>query len=144
MAVDAFLKLDGIEGESTDQKHKGEIALESFSFGASNSSAVGGSGGGEGKVSLQDFSFTAKVGRQSSQLFQHLLDSRNIRSGTLTVNNGKEVETVVMLRDVLVSGYKESLDVMTVACDRDRDDQKNNVPMESVSLNFAKIEFKSS
>jgi type VI secretion system secreted protein Hcp len=143
MAVNAFLKLDGIEGESTDHKHKGEIELESFSFGASNSSTVGGKGGGEGKVSLEDFSFTAKVGPQSSQLFQHLLDSRRIQSGTLTVNNGKEVETIVMLGDVLVSGYKESLDV-TVACDRDRDDQKNNVPMESVSLNFAKIEFKSS
>ena len=44
---DMFLKLDGIEGESLDDKHKNEIALTSFSIGASNagSGAVGtGSG----------------------------------------------------------------------------------------------------
>jgi type VI secretion system secreted protein Hcp len=147
MAVDIFLKLDGIEGESTDHKHKGEIALESFSWGASNSSSVneGGGGGGAGKVTFQDFSFTAKVGTQSSQLFRALLEGRHIRNGTLTVNNGREVETVVMLNEILVSSYKENVDVTTVQCDRD--DQKttiNNTPTESVSLNFAKIEFKSS
>ena len=32
-AVDYFLKIDGIDGESTDDKHKGEIQLESYSFG---------------------------------------------------------------------------------------------------------------
>jgi len=33
--VDYFLKLDGIEGESQDYKHKGEIDVESFSWGVS-------------------------------------------------------------------------------------------------------------
>jgi hypothetical protein len=32
-AVDYFLKIDGVDGESTDDKHKGEIQLESYSFG---------------------------------------------------------------------------------------------------------------
>ena len=32
-ANDYFLKLDGISGESTDSKHKGEIEVLSFSFG---------------------------------------------------------------------------------------------------------------
>ena len=30
MAVDMFLKLDGIKGESKDHKHKDEIHIESF------------------------------------------------------------------------------------------------------------------
>ena len=42
MAVDYFLKLDGVRGGSTDAKHKDEIELLSFSFAASQS---GGSGG---------------------------------------------------------------------------------------------------
>ena len=33
MAVDMFLKLDGIEGESKDAKHAGEIDIESFAWG---------------------------------------------------------------------------------------------------------------
>jgi type VI secretion system secreted protein Hcp len=47
MAVDFFLKIDGIDGESKDSKHKGEIDIESFSWGATQtgtSHAGGGSG----------------------------------------------------------------------------------------------------
>jgi len=48
MAFDSFLKLDGIKGESADAKHKGEIDILSFSFGASQTGthATGGGGGG--------------------------------------------------------------------------------------------------
>jgi type VI secretion system secreted protein Hcp len=142
---DAFLKLDGIEGESTDHKHKGEIQLESFSWGAQQvgSTDIGG-GGGAGKVSFQDFSFTAKVGTQSPHLFGALFNGRHIKEGTLTVVNGRETETILMLSDIQVTGYKESL-AIPVAAPCDRDDQNsssNNAPTESVSLNFTKIEFK--
>ena len=56
MASDIFLKLDGIDGESQDDKHKDEIELSSFSFGSSNfvSRAIGGVGG-SGKATFQDF-----------------------------------------------------------------------------------------
>ena len=142
---DAFLKLDGIEGESTDHKHKGEIQLESFSWGAQQvGSTDTGGGGGAGKVSFQDFSFTAKVGIQSPQIFGALANGRHIKEGTLTVVNGRETETILMLSDILVTGYKESV-ATTVAAQCDRDDQnasRNNAPTESVSLNFTKIEFK--
>ncbi|HAF25425.1 MAG TPA: type VI secretion system tube protein Hcp, partial [Blastocatellia bacterium] len=33
MAVDMFLKLEGIKGESKDKVHKDEIHIESFSWG---------------------------------------------------------------------------------------------------------------
>lgn len=147
MAVDIFLKLDGIEGESRDNKHKGEIELESFSWGASNSGSVNeGGGGGAGKVTFQDFSFTAKVGIQSPQLFRALAQGERIRNGILTVNHGGQTETmVIMLRDILISGYKETVAAADLVVPCDRDDQgknNNNAPMESVSLNFTKIEFK--
>ena len=62
MAYDIFLKLDGVSGESTDDKHPHEIVLESFSWGESNSSAhATASGAGAGRVSMQDFHFTARV-----------------------------------------------------------------------------------
>jgi type VI secretion system secreted protein Hcp len=136
---DAFLKLDGIEGESTDHKHKGEIQLESFSWGASNTGSTGDKGG---RVSLQDFSFTAKVGIQSPKLFAVLAESRGIENGTLTVTNGRETELVIRMSDILVSSYKENLAVPGVQCDRDDQNNTNNGPIETVSLNFQKIDFK--
>ncbi len=39
-AVDYFLKIDGVEGESTSDKHKGEIDIESFSWGVANSASA--------------------------------------------------------------------------------------------------------
>jgi type VI secretion system secreted protein Hcp len=55
MAVDMFLKVDGIEGESQDEKHAKEIDVLSWSWGMSQSgtSHMGGGGGG-GKVAVQD------------------------------------------------------------------------------------------
>ena len=41
LAVDYFIKFDGIKGESADAKHKDEIDVESWSWGESN---VGGAG----------------------------------------------------------------------------------------------------
>jgi len=68
-AVDYFLKVDGIEGESKDDKHKGEIDLESWSWGASQAgTSPGGGGGGAGKVSMQDFHFVMKVNKATPKL----------------------------------------------------------------------------
>src|SRR5215510_9641098 len=49
-SVDFFLKIDGVDGESSDDRHKGEIEIHSFSWGASNSGAFSyGGGAGSGK-----------------------------------------------------------------------------------------------
>jgi hypothetical protein len=50
--ADAFLKLDGVPGESTTPKHKGEIDLESFSFGVKQTKATSGGGGGRAESQL--------------------------------------------------------------------------------------------
>ena len=71
-AVDFFLKLDGVEGESQDKDHKNEISLESFSFGADQSGTSShGTGAGAGKVSMHDISVTKVVDKSSPVLFQN-------------------------------------------------------------------------
>ena len=67
--VDTFLKLtNGIDGESTDDKHKGEIEIDSWSWGVAQSGAgqrSGTTGSGAGKASFQDIHFVSKVNKAS-------------------------------------------------------------------------------
>ena len=68
--VDYFLKIDGVDGESTDDKHKGEIEVESWSMGGTNAgtfSSGGGAGCRQGRP--QDFHFVKKVDKSSAVLF---------------------------------------------------------------------------
>ena len=125
-----FLKLDGIEGESKDAKHKGEIDVESFSFGASNQGSPGGGGGGAGKVSFNDFSFTTRANKASPKLFLACASGQHIKTALLTVRKagGQQQDFLkVTLSDVTVSGYHESA-VDTA-----------NIPADQVTMNFAKI-----
>lgn len=93
MAVDIFLKLEGIPGESTDFNHKDEIVLESFSWGETNTVAHsaltgGGAGAGAGRVSMQDFHFTARVSKASPKLMLACANGQHIPSATVTVRKG--------------------------------------------------------
>jgi type VI secretion system secreted protein Hcp len=70
MAFDAFLKIEGIDGESLEKNHKDEIEIESFSWGATQQGASShGTGAGAGKVSMQDFHFVMRHNSASPTLF---------------------------------------------------------------------------
>jgi type VI secretion system secreted protein Hcp len=86
MAYDAFLKLDGITGESQKQGHTGEIDIMSFSWGGSNSSSVGtGTGVSVGKVTVSDFSIMKSTDSASPVLFQKCCDGSVIATGVVTL-----------------------------------------------------------
>lgn len=85
MAVDYFLKLDGIQGESTDDKHKNEITILSWSWGASQISSVAGTGGsGAGKASLSDFSVMAYFDKSTPLFFKHVCAGTHIKTGEMS------------------------------------------------------------
>ena len=110
MAVDYFLKLDGIPGESADDKHKGEIDVESFSWGATQqgSSAFGG-GAGAGKVSYQDFHFVMKMSKASPKLLDAVSTGKHIKQATVTVRKaGTKQQEFLTIKffDLLVSSYQ--------------------------------------
>ena len=69
MAVDMFLKLDGVTGESKDKVHSKEIDVLVWSWGMTNDgSAQIGGGAGSGKVNVQDIAITKFVDSSSPQL----------------------------------------------------------------------------
>jgi type VI secretion system secreted protein Hcp len=144
MAVDMFLKIDGITGESTNPQHKGEIELESFSWGISNPNAGVTDGGGSGKVSFQDFSFRARVGVQSPQIFIGAAEGKIYPNALLTVIgtgldksaslfkvNFSNISFFSYKEDVLVDSACQKADVLASAV----------AVLDSASFNFAKVEF---
>ena len=134
-AIDYFLKLDGITGESVDAKHKGEIELLSFSFGQTLSVGPGvGSGSGAGKVEMSDFSFTARTSKASPQLFLHCAQGKHIKQALLTVRKagGSQQEYLKMkLNDILVSSYAIG----------GSEGGAEGEPQDVFSLNFVKLSY---
>ena len=90
MASDYLLKLEGIKGESLDAKHRDEIEIESFSWGATQPEGFASGGGGAGKVSFQDIHFTARVNVASPNLMVACASGQHIKEATLTVRKAGE------------------------------------------------------
>lgn len=91
MAVDMFLKIEGIKGESADDKHKEEIDVLSWSWGASQSGTMHtGGGGGAGKANFQDISVTKWVDKSSHALLKAVSVGQHLKSALLTVRKAGE------------------------------------------------------
>jgi type VI secretion system secreted protein Hcp len=132
--VDFFLKIEGIDGESSDAKHKGSIDVESWSWGAvqAGTSSRGG-GAGAGKVSMQDFRFVTKTNKASPKLALACANGEHLKKAVLTCRKaGKDQQEYlkITLTDVLVSAFTAG------------GPQGGNVlPTDQVSLNYGKMEF---
>jgi len=132
-AVDYFLKIDGIEGETQDAKHKNEIGLESWSFGESQGgSHSAGGGGGAGKVQMQDFHFVMKVNKASPKLFLACATGEHLKKAVLVARKagGEQHEFLTWtFSDLLVSSYNTG-----------GAGGSDVIPMDQISFNFSKVE----
>src|SRR5829696_5019333 len=133
MAIDYFMRIDGIPGESVDAKHKGEIDVESWSWGEANPLPPGGhgGGGGAGKVQMQDFHFTTKVSKASPTLMLACASGQHLKSAVLTARKagkGQQEFLVYKFTDLLVSGYQTG------------GSEGSEEPVDQVSFNFSKVQ----
>jgi type VI secretion system secreted protein Hcp len=152
MAIaDYFLKLEGIDGESQDSKHKNEIEIHSWSWGAANKgTAAAGGGMGQGKVAMQDINFLKNIDKASAKLMLACASGQHIKSAILVGRKaGKEQQEYlkITLSDVLVSSIQHGHGTQQSYSFSGTGDQ-SPVPSgaappatESFSLNFTKIEF---
>jgi type VI secretion system secreted protein Hcp len=131
--VDYFLRIEGIEGESTDAKHKNWIDVESWSWGETQTGTVSpGSGGGSGKVAFQDVHFTTKVTKASPALFLACASGQHLKQAQLVARRaGKDQQEFLSwtFSDILVSSYQTG-----------GSEAGNVLPIDSVSLNVAKAQ----
>lgn len=131
-AVDYFLKIEGVEGGSMDERHKGEIELESFSWsknepGLQQSSA--GAGGGAGKVNVQDFHFVMKVNKASPELMLACATGKHFKEAVLTVRKaGREQQEFLKweFKDIFVTSYQTG-------------GSGDIIPTDQITINFAEI-----
>ncbi len=132
MASDYLLEIDGIKGESQDDKHKGSIEIESFSWGVSQTGSAARGSGAAGKVVFQDIHFESRLNSASPQLFLTCATGQHIKKAVLFVrkaggDRGEYYE--ITLEDIIVSSYQQSGAA-----------ESDSVPTDSFSLNFSKIE----
>ena len=133
MAVDMFIKIGDIKGESKDKAKKEHIDVLAWSWGVSNSgNAQVGGGAGAGKVHVQDLSITKYVDSATPPLLLAASNGEHFKEALLTVRKaGKDaVEYIkIKLEEVLITslstGGSGGEDRLT----------------ESVTLNFAKVHF---
>src|SRR6476661_440725 len=108
MAVDMFLKLDGVKGESKDKAHTQDIDILSWSWGMSNSgSAHQGGGAGSGKVNVQDVNVTKYIDSSSPKLMLSCCNGTHYANALLTVRKAggsSPVEYVkIKMEEVLIT-----------------------------------------
>jgi type VI secretion system secreted protein Hcp len=136
MAIMMFLKLADLKGESTDDRHKDEIDVLAWNWGMTQPGTTHvGSGGGAGKVSVNDLSITKYIDRSSPILIISCCSGKHFAEGVLTVRKAGEnaLEYLkISIRNVLVTS------ISTNGSSGEEDRFK-----ETVTLNFAefKVEY---
>ncbi|HUB00653.1 MAG TPA: type VI secretion system tube protein Hcp [Terracidiphilus sp.] len=129
MAVDYFLEVEGIQGESQDENFKNQIQLLSWSWGAANLSSVSGTGGsGAGKCDCSDFSCMTNFDKSTPKLFKSITKGTHITKGTLSaVKSGAEGKPYLKVNfaEIFVTGLQMSA--------------SSEVPSVSVSFTYNEI-----
>lgn len=131
MAIDQFLMLTDITGESIDAVHAGEIDILTWDFGASQSGNTHlSTGGGAGKVNVQDLILSKYIDRSSATLFQACCTGKHIPQAKLTVRKAGDNPLeyfIIEMEDCLITnistGGSGGEDRVT----------------ENISINFAKF-----
>lgn len=132
MAIDYFLQITGIPGESADAKHKDWIDVDSWSWGESQSGGThSGGGGGAGKVVFNDFHFVTKVSKASPKLFLACASGQHFKEAKLVARKAGKAQQEFLswtFSDLLVSSYQTG-----------GSEQSADIPLDQVSLNFSKV-----
>jgi type VI secretion system secreted protein Hcp len=130
MAVDVFLKIGDIKGESKDSKHEAEIDVLSWSWGVSQSGNVGlGGGGGAGKANFGDLSFMHALDKASPVLMKACAMGDHYDLATLVsrkAGKGQQDYLIIKMKEVFITSVQPS--------------GSSEHPMESVSMQFGHVD----
>lgn len=112
MAFDAFLKIDGIPGESTDDKHKDWIEVLSFNHGVhqpSSATASSAGGGTTERANFEDFTIVHHIDKASAKLFENSASGKHHPTVTLELcrAGGDKLKYLeIKMEEVVISGVQ--------------------------------------
>ena len=134
MAVDYFLKIDGVDGESMDADHKDEIDIISWSWGVMNpSSGMRGSGAGGGRADFQEVLCVKEIDKSSPVLLEKTASGKHFNEALLTARKAggeSKVEYLkIKLKKVFVSSYNTG------------GSADGPIPTETVGLTYKEVKF---
>src|ERR1051325_11245471 len=134
---DAFLKIDGIPGESTDDKHKDWIEILDFHFGMEQPSSATDSSAGGGtteRVNVDDFVIVKHLDKASPKLYEFCCNGKHIKDVTFELcrAGGDKLKYMeVKMENVVISKARPG----------GRAKGSDALPSESVSFNYAKVKW---
>ena len=76
MAGSMWLKIDGCEGEATDDGHQKEIDIQAYSFGVTHPVSFRGGGLGGGEATVQDVSVSKLVDKATPVLWKFCMNHK--------------------------------------------------------------------
>jgi type VI secretion system secreted protein Hcp len=132
MAVDMFLDLDGVKGESKDKEFKDKIDIFSFSLGISNAGAGHyGGGSGAGKAQITDVSIGKLVDKSTATLYKFCYQGKHIATGKIHVRKAAG--------DSPLEYLEYDMDEVFITSVQTSDSAGGGIANESIALNFSKI-----
>ncbi|MFK3940922.1 Hcp family type VI secretion system effector [Pseudomonas monteilii] len=135
MSFDAFIKFDGVEGESLDERHKGWVELLSYHYDAMQSisqTASSNGGASAGGVSLGDFQISKYIDRATPKLFELCCKGTHIKTVVIRIHRsgGEKFKYLdIVLEEVLISNVSG------------QGAEQSGLPVEVISLNYGRIKF---
>lgn len=135
MSFDAFMQVDGVEGESLDAGHKGWVELLSYHYDAIqsiSSSASSNGGASAGGVTLGDFQISKHVDRATPKLFELCCRGSHIKTVTVRIHRsgGEKFKYMdIVLEEVLISSISG------------HGAEQVGFPAEVINLNYGRIKF---
>lgn len=142
-AVDYFLKIEGVQGESSsDAKHKEWIDISSFSFGVSNPALNSGATRTNGIPKFADVMVSKWIDKSTPILMESVCKGKvfpKVEIDVVSSELGTAIEKhmTYKLQDVLVSSFQTG---RAPGQGGTSAGMTNEWPQESISLNFTKIE----
>ena len=132
MAVDMFLKIDGIDGESSDHAHEGEIDVLAWSWGISQSGTMHiARGGGAGKANISDIMVTKYTDSATANLMLACCSGKQYATAELVCRKAGGDEQVEYIKVEM-----ENVIITSVSTGGSSGEDRQT---ESVSLNFAQF-----
>lgn len=130
MAVDMFIEIDGVNGESSIKQNA--IDIDSWSFGMSQQGTSHvATGSGAGKVSVQDIHIMKQADKVSPTLMLKCCSGEHIKKAKITCRKAGGQKPLdyytIELEDILVSSVQTT------------GSNGNDLVSESLSINFSKF-----